>query len=450
MMRAWVGLAALLAVAPPQLGRAQSVTNMTAIQGLAPMSALPDTPMGKAALAANLQVTGAIQTGTAHQPLLLPFADQQAQALRDAFITSGDLSQLADGLGTKLAAAYQAKASYSTPKDFTNISPSLANLIAYTVELTQADSQAGKYFFADGTTNGKIPVSAEAAAVFAKIGGSTDVFGKAYGHIAGTKGTDPFGDSRPFQTEPVVTQFTAADYFGKPASNMEYLYGPVQDLRQSPSFPSGHTTHGYTGAVLLAILVPQRYAQQVARGAEYGNDRIVLGAHYAMDVLGGRTLALYDMAHLLANDPHYVGHTEKHATPITDYAHAIQAARAELQASLQSACGANIPACASADTGRFSHADADEAFYDSTQTYGLPVVYPTTAHTVEDVGKVAPEAGYLLAAAFPHLSLAAADQILTRTEGPGGGFLDNGSPFGVYSRLNLYAAAKLASSLTPK
>ena len=39
----------------------------------------------------------------------------------------------------------------------------------------------------------------------------------------------------------------------------------------------------------------------------------------------------------------------------------------------------------------------------------------------------------------------AADQILTDTEGPGGGFLDDGSGFGLYSRLNLYAAAARAS-----
>jgi hypothetical protein len=36
----------------------------------------------------------------------------------------------------------------------------------------------------------------------------------------------------------------------------------------------------------------------VVRDAEYGNDRIIMGAHSAMDVLGGRTLATYDLAHL--------------------------------------------------------------------------------------------------------------------------------------------------------
>ena len=78
------------------------------------------------------------------------------------------------------------------------------------------------------------------------------------------------------------------------------------NLIDSPSFPSGHTTYGYMGSLLLAVLVPDRYQEMVVRAAEYGNDRIIMGAHYAMDVLGGRTLATYDLAHLLANDPAYM------------------------------------------------------------------------------------------------------------------------------------------------
>jgi hypothetical protein len=45
--------------------------------------------------------------------------------------------------------------------------------------------------------------------------------------------------------------------------------------------------------------------------------------------------------------------------------------------------------------------------------------------------KLAPEAGYLSTAAFPSLTLEQADQILTDTEGPGEGFLDDGSASGV-------------------
>ena len=93
------------------------------------------------------------------------------------------------------------------------------------------------------------------------------------------------------------------------ANNTVYNRGPVMNLIDSPSFPSGHTTYGYMGSILLAVLVPERYPQMITRASEYGNDRILMGAHYAMDVLGGRTLATYDLAHLLANDPAYVGQT---------------------------------------------------------------------------------------------------------------------------------------------
>jgi hypothetical protein len=87
----------------------------------------------------------------------------------------------------------------------------------------------------------------------------------------------------------------------------------------------------------------------------------------------------------------------------------------------------------------------NKAFYEATQTYGLPVVFANNVQAPHDVAKLAPEAGYLLTAAFPNLTLAQADAILTLTQGPGGGFLDDGSAFGVYSRLDLYKAAARAA-----
>jgi hypothetical protein len=122
----------------------------------------------------------------------------------------------------------------------------------------------------------------------------------------------------------------------------------------------------------------------------------------------------------------------------------VKNARAELIAVLQNGCGNTIDVCAREDTGRFSNTAVIEAFYDATQTYSLPVVYPKNSGVLEDVEKIAPKAGYLLTQAFPSLSMEQADKILTETEGTGGGFLDNGSEFGVYSRLNVYAAARRA------
>ncbi len=434
---------------------AQTAGNLTALQAMAPFSTLLGTPAGKAALAANYKATGAIQAGTANQRLLLPFPQQQQQALRDAFITWGNGDGVADGLGSTLGGAYLALTTYTSTDDgktaeFTSLSPAVADIIRYTYKLANSDAGAGKYFFSNETTDGKTPVSAAAMALMTAVHGTPDVFGKAYNHPASSPGADPYGDSRPFQTEPKTLAFSGTDYFGQTRSNMDYLSGPVQALQKSPAWPSGHTTYGYTESLLLAELVPQRFTQMVTRGAEYGNDRIILGAHYAMDVISGRTLASYDLAHLLANNASYLNQAKFSKTPIADYPAALQAAKADLTAKLQSQCGGSIPTCAGNDHSRFKDAAANQRFYESTQTYGLPVVYPATANTTEDVATKAPEAGTLLTTAFPSLTLKQADDILTATEGPGGGFLDNGSSFGLYSRLDLYRAGVEAAKAAAK
>ena len=438
------GLLAACVLTPLSLA-AQTPTNMAALKGLAPVTALANTAAGRAALGANYTVTGGIQTGAIRQPTLLPFAEQQQQALRDAFITDGNLAELADGLGTTLGAAYQARPHYNDRETFTNVSQAVAELIAYTNGTTGSDSSSGKYFFANATTDGKTAVSGEAADFLKAIKGSPDPFGTSYGRPAGSTGADAFGDSRPFQTERRTLSFVGLDYFDVPADNSVYNSGPIMNLVDSPSFPSGHTTYGYMGALILAEMVPERFPQMMARAAEYGDDRIIMGAHYTMDVLGGRTLATYDLAHLLANDPVYVGRTLRHVPVVADYQATLKAARSDVRTVLEAGCGNTIAVCAGQDIGRLSNPATVEAFHTVTQTYGLPVVHPETANVLEDVGKLAPEAGYLLTTAFPSLTLEQADRILTETEGPGGGFLDDGSGFGVYSRLNLYAAAGRAA-----
>ncbi|MCB8874741.1 phosphatase PAP2 family protein [Acidisoma silvae] len=439
--------AAAFGLLAPLTAEAQTADNLAVLKGLAPVSALMNKPAGLAALASDYTVTAGIQSGAIRQPTLLPFGMQSQQALRDVFITDGDLAELSDGLGTTLGSAYLARAHYIDRKTFTSLSPAVEQLIAYSGGLTSSDAGSGKFFFANGTTDGKTAVSADAAAIFKDIDGTTDIFGKAYNLPAGSPDGDKYGDSRPFQTIKPMRPIVGPDYFNAPADNTVYNRGPMMNLTNSPSFPSGHTTYGYTGSILLAELVPERFQQMIVRGAEYGNDRIIVGAHYAMDVLGGRTLATYDMAHLLANDAAYVGQTVKHATVISDYQAAVKTARADMVKALEAGCGDTVAVCAAEDTGRFSDAANDAAFYASTQTYGLPVVFPKNAGKLEDVATLAPEAGYLLTTAFPSLTLAEADQILTVTEGPGGGFLDNGSAFGVYSRLNLYAAGGQAAAL---
>ncbi len=334
---------------------AQTVTNMAALKGLAPVSALSNSADGMAALGSDFTVTGGIQTGAIRQPTLLPFTEQQQQALRDAFITDGNLVELTDGLGTTLGAAYEARAHYLDRERFTSISKAVSDVIAYANSTSGSDSNAGKYFFANGTTNGKKPVSDEALAIFKDVDGAPDPFGIGYGR-PGERRARQVREFRPFQTEPTVRPIVGPDYFNVPAGNEVYNRGPIMNLIDSPSFPSGHTTYGYMGSLLLAELVPDRYQEMVARAAEYGNDRIIMGAHYAMDVLGGRTVATYDLAHLLANDPAYVGRPLKdfaRATAmsapqvpatIEDFRAAVATARDDITKALEAACGDTIAA----------------------------------------------------------------------------------------------------------
>ena len=447
-------------------------SDLAVLYGLAPVTALATPNAGytkQAALGANYAITGGIQTGEIRQPTLLPFPEQQQQALRDVSLTTANLAQLADGLGTSLGAAYLARLHYldrirfSPPPgektdDFVPIDlTDLIDLINYANTTTAHNSATAKYFFANATTDGNTLAPEDALSIFKNSERCPDMFGTAYGHPAGSPGSDKYGNSRPFQTEPTLTRIFGRDYFGTPADNIAYNRGPMMDLTNSPSFPSGHTTYGYTGAVLLAVLVPERYPEMMVRAAEYGNDRIIIGAHYAMDVIAGRTLTLYGMAHLLADDENYTDpkHSLFQKLPKIVFSDAVKSTREKLEKALEEACGEKIAKCAKEDTGRMSDPAIDEAFYLSTQTYGLPVVYPAQADVLEDVAKLAPEAGYLLIVAYPSLTLPEADRILTETEGPGGGFLDDGSlidgkSFGVYSRLNLYAASRRAAELTAK
>jgi hypothetical protein len=428
----------------PAGARGQTASILATLRGLAPFSALLNTAAGKAALDDNYRVTAAIQHGTAGQPGLQPFPAQQEQALKDASVTDSNAFQLADGLGTNLGGIYQSLTGYTSSDDGAttnakNVSPTVAALLADATDISGADSASAKYFFGDAITLAtKVtkPVADEANAIMQTAGGTPDAYGKEYHLVAGSPGADPYGDSRPFQTSSNVLRYSGTDIFGVPSTNYDFLVGPKQSLIRSPSFPSGHTTYGYTESLLLACMVPERYTQMITRGAEYGNSRIVLGAHYAMDVIAGRTLAYYVVAHLLDNNAEYEAEFRSAANVLT--------------IALAANCGKSRAACALDDTSRFSDPKRNRAFYESTQTYGLSTVYAATASKIEDVSAIAPEAGTLLTAAFPKLTLEQADKILTETEGPGGGFLDNGSAFGLYSRLDLYRAGEEAAALSTK
>lgn len=72
-------------------------------------------------------------------------------------------------------------------------------------------------------------------------------------------------------------------------------------LRSRGSYPSGHAAIGWTWALILSELAPERATALQARGLAYGEDRVVCNAHWASDVRQGRLLGAATVAALHAD-----------------------------------------------------------------------------------------------------------------------------------------------------
>lgn len=59
---------------------------------------------------------------------------------------------------------------------------------------------------------------------------------------------------------------------------------PTDRLSHSPDYPSGHASLGWTWALILSDLIPDRATDLLARGRAYGESRIVCGSHSASAV----------------------------------------------------------------------------------------------------------------------------------------------------------------------
>lgn len=72
-------------------------------------------------------------------------------------------------------------------------------------------------------------------------------------------------------------------------------------LRKDGSYPSGHTAIGWTWAMVLTQVAPDRANALLARGRQFGESRLVCNAHWQSDVLEGRAVASGAFAKLQAN-----------------------------------------------------------------------------------------------------------------------------------------------------
>lgn len=192
------------------------------------------------------------------------------------------------------------------------------------------------------------------------------------------------------------------------------------------SFPSGHTNTGYTDALLMAEMVPERFEALVERGARYGYSRIVLGVHYPLDVMGSRMVAQRNVANYL-NDPKYRA--------------LFNEARDQLRTALEKECGTTLAECAkSAAKDDPYRAPAMKELYRFTMTYDLP-----QQKGEKQALKVPQGAEVLLEAALPKLSAAQRRDLMVKTALPAGYPLSGTTADQQFwQRLNLPAAYAMA------
>jgi len=86
------------------------------------------------------------------------------------------------------------------------------------------------------------------------------------------------------------------------------------------SYPSGHATYGTACILLWAQLVPEKQAALFQRGIEYGESRMIVGAHFPSDLLAGRIVATAAITLMTQNK---------------NFQHDLAAARKEVQREMQ-------------------------------------------------------------------------------------------------------------------
>ncbi|PIJ49871.1 phosphatase PAP2 family protein [Erwinia sp. OLTSP20] len=71
-----------------------------------------------------------------------------------------------------------------------------------------------------------------------------------------------------------------------------------ESLRSNGSYPSGHTTYATAIALILSQLRPDHGDQLIKRAWEFGQSRVICGAHWQSDVNAGRVVGAAEYSRL--------------------------------------------------------------------------------------------------------------------------------------------------------
>jgi acid phosphatase (class A) len=107
------------------------------------------------------------------------------------------------------------------------------------------------------------------------------------------------------------TADVAKDFFSRPRPFQRLQLQRVCDKATPPkpeehpmhgsSYPSGHSTRGWTVAMVLARVAPDRAAAVLKRAEDYMESRLICGMHFPSDVEAGHEVATTVVSHLDAS-----------------------------------------------------------------------------------------------------------------------------------------------------